>query len=178
MRYIKRQSTNSRGLIGRGVHVTPTDKEVVLDSENVVLVPKGPTEKRPQFPRNGHLRYNTDVNEFEMYQDDAWRQMRFKEPNRDPGIVWQTVGIGDANETVFGPLNSQDPDFPVPIAAQHVIVLVENVLQLPTTNYVLEQSSNGNLNGPNAPYADGWYIVFGSPIPLDKPVTVIHNLDK
>lgn len=170
MRYIKRQSTNSRGLIGRGIHVTPTDREVVLDSENVVLVPKGKTEDRPQFPRNGHLRYNTDVNEFEMYQDDAWRQMRFKEPNRDPGIIVQSLGLGNASETVFGPLNSQDPDYPVPASAAHVLVFVENVYQLPNTNYSLVQNPAGKT--------PGWYLEFASPVDLDKPVTVLHNFDK
>jgi hypothetical protein len=170
MRYIKQQTTNTRGLIGRGIYVKPTDKEVVLDSENVVLVPKGPTETRPQFPRNGHLRYNTDVNEFEMYQDDAWRQMRFKEPYRDPGIVWQNLGNGDTVETIFGPLNSQDPDYPYPIDPRHILVLVENVLQVPITNYDLVQNPVGK--------AEGWYVEFASPVDLDKPVVVVHNLDK
>jgi hypothetical protein len=170
MRYIKRQSTNTRGLVGRGIHVTPTDKEVILDSENVVLIPKGPTEKRPQFPRNGHLRYNTDTDEFEMYQDDAWRKMRFKEPNRNPGIIVQSLGLGDANETVFGPLNSQDLDYPVPVSAAHVLVFVENVYQLPNTNYNLVQNPLGK--------AEGWYLEFASSVDLDKPVTVLHNFDK
>lgn len=170
MRYIKQQTTNTRGLIGRGIYVKPTDKEVVLDSENVVLVPKGPTETRPQFPRNGHLRYNTDVNEFEMYQDDAWRQMRFKEPYRDPGIVWQNLGNGDAYETIFGPLNSQDPDYPYPTDPRHILVLVENVLQVPETNYDLVQNPSGKL--------PGWYVEFASPVDLNKPVVVVHNLDK
>lgn len=170
MRYIKQQTTNTRGLIGRGIYVKPTDKEVVLDSENVVLVPKGPTETRPQFPRNGHLRYNTDVNEFEMYQDDAWRQMRFKEPYRDPGIVWQNLGNGDTVETIFGPLNSQDPDYPYPVDPRHILVVVENVLQIPITNYTLVQNPAGK--------AEGWYVEFASPVDLDKPVVVVHNLDK
>lgn len=170
MRYIKRQSTNVRGLVGRGVHVKATDKEILLDSENVVLVPKGKTEDRPQFPTNGHLRYNTDLDEFELFQDGAWRQMRFKEPNRDPGIVAQTLGNGDAVETVFGPLDSQDPDFPVPVAAAHVLVFIENVYQLPNTNYSLVQNPPGK--------AEGWYIEFASAVDLGKPVTVIHNFDK
>ena len=39
MRYIRRQTTNTQSSgIGRGVHVTPIDKEVVLDSKNSVLV--------------------------------------------------------------------------------------------------------------------------------------------
>jgi hypothetical protein len=171
MRYIKRQTTNTRSLgIGRGVHVTTIDKEVILDSENVVLVPKGRTEDRPQFPKNGHMRYNTDVNEFEVYQDDAWRQLRYKEPNRDPGIVWQNLGNGNASETVFGPLNSQDPDFPYPTEPEQILVFVENVVQIPVTNYDVVQNPAGK--------AAGWYVEFGSPVDAGKPVVVVHNLDK
>lgn len=171
MKYIKRQTTNTRSLgIGRGVHVTAVDKEVILDSENVVLVPKGPTETRPQFPKNGHMRYNTDVSEFEVYQDDAWRQIRYKEPNRDPGIIWQNLGNGDAVETVFGTLNSQDPDFPYPTTPQQILVFVENVVQVPITNYDVVQNPAGK--------PPGWYIEFASPIDAGKPVVVVHNLDK
>ena len=118
MRYIKRQTTNARGIIGRGIYVSAGDKEVILDSTNVMLVPKGTTEQRPQFPKNGHLRYNTTASEFEVYQDNAWRKLRFKEPNRNPGIVVQTLGLGNAINTIFGPLDSQDPDYPIPAAAQ------------------------------------------------------------
>ena len=57
-------------------------------------------------------------------------------------------------------MNSGNTAFPVPSAAQNVIVLVENVFQLSTTNYTLEQSVSGNLTGPNQPYADGYYIKF------------------
>jgi hypothetical protein len=169
MRYIKRQSTNARGVIGRGIYVSAGDKEVILDSTNVMLVPKGTTEQRPQFPKNGHLRYNTDTDELEAYQDDAWRKLRFKEPNRT-GIVVQTLGLGNAVNTIFGPLDSQDPDFPIPPAAQNILVFVENVYQLPNTNYSLIQNPPG--------FASGWYIEFASAVDLDKPVTVLHNFDK
>jgi hypothetical protein len=170
MRYVKRQTTNSRGVIGRGIYVSAVDKEVILDSTNVMLVPKGTTEQRPQFPNNGHLRYNTSADEFEMYQDNAWRKLRFKEPNRNPGIVVQTLGVGNAVKTVFGPLDSQDPDYPIPAAAQNILVFVENVYQLPNTNYSLVQNPTG--------FALGWYIEFASAVDLDKPVTVLHNFDK
>jgi hypothetical protein len=48
--------------------------------------------------------------------------------------------------------------------------MVENVLQIPTTNYVLEQNPSG--------YAAGWYVVFGTAVPTGKPVTIFHNFDK
>ena len=183
MRLLKAQNTNLRNIYGKGVKYD-VDDQVIMDSTNTMLVPKGTTAQRPNTPNDGHVRFNTSVDDdgtvigFEAYYDQKWRRLRFKEPNQNPGIVWQNLGTGDADETVFGPLDSQDPDYPIPEDAQNIIVLVENVVQIPTTNYTLEQSSSGNLAGPNSPYADGWYIVFGTPIPLDKDVTVIHNLDK
>jgi hypothetical protein len=71
---------------------------------------------------------------------------------------------------VFGPLDSQDPDYPIPAAAQNVLVFVENVYQLPNTNYSLVQNPTG--------FSAGWYLEFASAVDLDKPVTVIHNFDK
>jgi len=67
---------------------------------------------------------------------------------------------------VFGPLSK------VPASANNIIVLVENVMQIPTTNFTLEQSASGSLTGPSSPYADGWYLKFTSPVPLAKNVTV------
>ena len=177
MRLIKAQTTNLRSVAGRGVKYDIND-QVILESTNTMLVPKGTTAERPASPNNGHLRYNTEDNQFEAYQNSAWRELRFKEPNQDPGIVQQNLGNGDATETVFGPLASGDADYPVPAAAQNVLVFVENVFQISTTNYTLEQSVSGSLTGPNAPYADGWYIKFTSAPDLAKPITVLHNFDK
>lgn len=174
MRLLKAQNTNLRNIKGKGVKYD-VNQQVILDSTNCVLVPKGTTGERPTSPINGHLRYNTSDNEFEVYQNGAWREIRYKEPG---SITQQNLGNGDATETVFGPLASGDADFPVPAAAQNVIVLIENVFQISTTNYTLEQSVSGSLTGPNAPYADGWYIKFTSAVPLNKPVTVLHNFDK
>jgi hypothetical protein len=171
MKYIKRQTTNARGTgLGRGVHVTTIDKEVILDSENVVLVPKGRTEDRPQFPKNGHLRYNTDHNRFEVYEAGRWDGLRNTAPSSNAPITVQSLGNGDAFETVFGPLNSGDPFYPVPAAAENVLVFVENVYQLPNTNYSLVQNPSGK--------PAGWYLEFASAVDAGKPVTVLHNFDK
>lgn len=179
MRFIKAQTTNLRSIQGRGVKYD-IDDQVILDSTNVMLVPKGTTGQRPTSPSAGHLRYNTTTNQLESYQGASagWREVRFKEPNQDPGITQQNLGNGDATETVFGPLASGDTNYPVPAAAQNILVLVENVFQLSTTNYTLEQSVSGNLSGPNSPYADGYYIRFTSAPDLAKPITVLHNFDK
>jgi len=169
MRFIKRQSTAIRNVAGVGVHVDPTD-QVLLESTNVVLLPKGTTAERPFYPNDGHMRYNTTVDEFEAFQNGAWRKLRFKEPNQNLGIKQQIFSGADSVETVFGPLDSGDTDFPVPAAAQNILVYIENVPQISITNYSLVQNPVGK--------ADGWYVSFGTPPPVGKPVVVLHNFDK
>jgi hypothetical protein len=186
MRLIKAQTTNLRSIYGKGVKYDINDL-VTVDSTNAMILPKGTDAQRPASFINGMLRYNTTDNQIEAYQNGAWREIRFKEPNQDPGIVWQDLGVGNiaADETVFGELNSGDADFLVPASANNIIVLIENVIQIPTTNYTIHQTAEittgGAFEGPNAPYTSsgsGWWIRFTSPVPTGKPVTVIHNLDK
>jgi len=169
MRLLKAQNTNLRSIYGKGVKYDIND-QVIVDSENVMLIPKGTQAQRPNSPTNGHMRYNTDDDQFEVYQNGAWRELRFKEPNQDPGIHQQNLGNGDAVETVFGPLDSTDPDFPVPAAPQNILVFVENVFQISITNYDIVQNPSG--------FPAGYYIEFTSPPDLDKPITVLHNFDK
>ena len=192
MRLIKAQTTNLRSIYGKGVKYD-IDDQIIVDSERAMIVPVGPLTERPgedgvaTSSTAGQVRYNTTDQQLEAYQNGAWREVRFKEPNQDPGIVWQNLGVGNitADETVFGELQSNDSDYPVPASANNIIVLIENVVQIPTTNYTIHQTAEittgGAEEGPNAPYTasdTGWWIKFTSPVPTGKPVTVIHNLDK
>ena len=138
MRLLKAQNTNLRTINGRGVQFDVND-QVFMESTNVMRVPKGTTAQRPTTPENGHLRYNTTDEVFELYENGAWRNVRSAEPFR-PGITQQNIGTGDAVEKIFGPLASGDALFPVPAAAQNVLVFVENVFQIATTNYTLIQN--------------------------------------
>ena len=194
MRLIKQQTTNLRRIqpTSKGVKYD-IDDQVVMVSTRALTVPVGTLAERPgeagvgTSSAIGQVRYNTTDQQLEAYQNGAWREVRFKEPNQDPGIVWQNLGTGNAaaDETVFGELQSNDTDYPVPATVTNIIVLVENVVQIPTTNFTLHQtadiSSGGANEGPNHPYTEsgtGWWIKFTSPVPTGKPVTVIHNLDK
>lgn len=168
MRFLKAQNTNARNIIGKGVRYD-IDEQIVFDSSNSILIPKGTTAERPESPSNGHVRYNTDNDELESYSRGAWRRVRFNEPN-PLGITQQNLGNGDASEVFFGPLDSGDSDFPVPDAAQNILVFVENVFQISGTNYVLTQNPSGLV--------EGYYIEFTSAPDLGKPITVLHNFDK
>ena len=192
MRLIKRQTTNQRSITGKGVQYD-IDDQVIVDSTRAMKVPTGTIDQRPgelgvaTSSAIGQVRYNSTDQQLEAYQNGAWREVRFKEPNQDPGIVWQNLGVGNvaADETVFGELQSNETDYPVPASANNIIVMIENVVQIPTTNYTIHQTSaitsGGAEEGPNHPYTasgSGWWIKFTSPVPTGKPVTVIHNLDK
>lgn len=139
MRLIKAQTTNLRNIYGKGVKYDVNDI-VQLDSDKAMLVPKGTTVERPSSPVDGFLRYNTDDNRFEVYENSAWVGVRSTVPSTTAPITVQTLGFGDAVELFFGPLDSSDPFVPAPVAAQNILVFVENVYQLPTTNYSLTQN--------------------------------------
>jgi len=148
MRLLKAQNTNLRNIYGKGVKYDVND-QVILDSTNAVFVPKGTTAQRPTTPINGHLRYNTDDDRFEVYEASAWYGLRIAAPSNSAPIVQQNLGNGDATITIFGPLDSQDtnPLYTAPAAAQNVLVFVENVFQISTTNYTLEQNPSSTGTG-------------------------------
>lgn len=168
MKFIKRSSLNAKNIKDESVVSFP-DGRVVLGTTNSVLMPKGADADRPASPVNGHVRYNTDSNELEVYQDSAWRKVAYKEPT---GIVQQDLGNGDDVEVYFGPLNSGNTDYPYPelSAPQNIMVFVENVYQISTTNYILEDNPSGKTAGR--------YVKFDAPVPIGKPVTVLHGFDR
>ena len=140
MRYLKRQSTNSRLIAGRGV-VYDQYEQLIIPGTGAILVPKGDTASRPNPAEVGQLRYNTDTRSFEYYEGvpnggNAWKQARFREPVT---VTKQNLGNGDDIEVNFGPLNANDVDFYYPAAPEQVLVMVENVLQIPDTNYSIVQ---------------------------------------
>ena len=148
MRYLKRQNLNRRiandttlysDVANANVYIAPT-------GNGSVVIPVGNTASRPGSPTNGMMRYNTDITtngEVEIYQNGKWRSLRFKEATQ---IIQQNLGAGDGLTTVFGPLNSMYYN-PSNISSdvtsfggQNVLVVVENVIQLATTNYTVIQN--------------------------------------
>ena len=172
MKYLKTKniskwSTNDRALIVYPNGNGPGNR-VVMNAKGGLMLPKGTTAERPQLTSvrqptdaNGTIRYNTSNTSIEAYVGGTWVTVASPVAT---AIAKQTLGPGNGVETVFGPLNtsfvssySASPD--------NIIVLVENVMQISTTNYTVQQSVSGSLTGPGAPYADGWYIKFTSAVP-------------
>jgi len=160
MRYLKRQSLNRRIANDPSLYVDPTAGtiataptiagNVVMSVTNSLVVPIGNTAAQPGSPVNGMIRYNSQTAEFEGYQSSKWRAFKYKEASP---ITQQNLGAGDGVTTTFGPLStSYDPtktSSNVPgsggqsagqFGGQNILVVVENVLQLNTTNYTVVQN--------------------------------------
>jgi hypothetical protein len=154
MRFLKQQNLNKFRRSDHSVY-TDTDGRVEMRTNKTLLLPKGPGVARPIAPENGQIRYNTDIQDIEVYVNGQWRRVRYKEPTE---IIQQNLGYGDYTKQYFGPV------WPIPAAGQNILVLIENVLQIHNTNYTLVQQEGG------------WYIYFDQPPPA-KPITVLHNFD-
>ena len=189
MKFLKQQNIN---------RFNPRDQRLftnqfglaVMNLNGGLRVPQGTEAQRPDPTKgrwpgitstqvgdeyaDGTLRYNIDTNSLECLINGIWEVVRA------PGsaaITKDPAGTGDGVETVFPLLTvptgtSYQADDP---ASNNIIVLVENVWQISGTNFNVYQSVSGSLTGPNAPYADGWYVKFTSPVPLAKPVTVYYG---
>ena len=139
MRFLRRQTLNRRSVYDNTLYVDTTNA-IVMGSQNNLTLPAGPDSTRPVVPVNGMIRYNTTSSDIEVYQGSTWRALRYRESG---SITQQTVGVGDGDTLYFGPLN------PAPIgnaqngyswSGANLLVLVENVLQLHTTNYTVVQN--------------------------------------
>ena len=157
---ISKFSINDRTLIAYPDANGPASR-VVMNSHGGLMLPKGTTSERPQLSgvrqptdANGTIRYNTTTSSIEAYVGGAWEVVRA------PGastVYKQTLGPGDDIETDFGPLAQ------IPSSADNIIVLVENVMQISTTNFTIDYNYLGSGNA---------YIIFSSPIPTGKYATI------
>jgi hypothetical protein len=145
MKFLKTQNISRYGLIDNVFRANPYGR-YIMDGTGALRLPKGTTAQRPQLSgvstpegANGYIRYNTSIDPvtsqqvgLEAYVNGVWEIVRA------PGsttITKQTLGPGDYVDDVFGPLQI------VPSSADNMLVFVENVFQISTTNFLLEQNT-------------------------------------
>lgn len=165
MKFLKTKNISKFSISDRTLIAYPDangpGSRVVLNAHGGLMLPKGTTSQRPQLTgvrqptdANGTIRYNTTTSSIEAYVGGAWEVVRA------PGaatITKQTLGPGNDIDTTFGPLTL------TPSADDNILVLVENVMQISVTNFNLSYNHLGSGNT---------YIVFTSPVPLGKYVTI------
>jgi hypothetical protein len=176
MKYLKTKalskwSTSDRTLIAYPSGVGPGNR-VVLNANGGLMLPKGTTAERPQLTSvrqptdaNGTIRYNTSNSTIEAYVGGTWVTVA---SSLASAITKQTIGPGDGTELLFGPLNTTfAPAYSA--SADNIIVLIENVMQISTTNFTIVQNPAGTPSagfyGGAPTYPTGYYIQFTSPVP-------------
>lgn len=144
MKYVKKQSLNRSSPMNDQFSVT-SDDNIITNSSASLQVPTGLTAQRPSGASlaSGTVRFNTTLNEFEVYNDylnpPVWEVLRTVRP---AVITPQNLGYGNYNDTIFGPL-SYDVDINTP---QNILVFVDNVYQMPTTNYTLIENPTASTS--------------------------------
>jgi hypothetical protein len=145
---ISQFSINDRALIYYPAGNGPGNR-VVINANGGMMLPKGTTAQRPQLTSvrqptdaNGTIRYNTSIPALEAYVGGAW--VTVASPFA-AAITKQTLGPGDGFATIFGPLNATfAPSYAA--SADNILVLVENVMQISSTNFSISQ--NPTSTGP------------------------------
>lgn len=179
MKFLKTKNI-SKFSISDNTYIQNPYGRITIDSTNSMLLPKGTTAQRPDtstIPNmNGAIRYNTDTNTIEGYISGVWTSIRA------PGssaITKQTIGPGDLVETIFGPLNTVPAGTSYLAKADNIIVLVENVMQISTTNFTIVQNPAGTpaaaFYGGAPSYPTGYYLSFADAVPIGKNVTVFYG---
>ena len=142
MRFLRRQTLNRRAVYDNSLYLD-TNNNIVMGTSNTLVLPSGTSSginPRPSVPVNGMMRYNTTSLDIEVRQGDAWRALRYRESG---SITQQTLGVGDGDTVYFGPLTPEPPTISqrgYTWTGANLLVIVENVIQLHTTNYLVEQN--------------------------------------
>lgn len=179
MRYLRKQVLNRRAPYDQRLQID-VNNSVLMSTPTALQLPAGTSTERPINSNrygtsnvadlNGMIRYNTQTNQLEGNQNGIWRAFRFKEATQ---IVSQTLGVGNSIDVLFGPLSPSPPatvESEATWSGANILVIVENVIQIFTTNYSISVDPVG--------YATGSYVLFDSPVPSGKAVTVLHGFDK
>lgn len=141
-----------------------------ISTENVLIksatvtgsmrLPKGLTAERVN-PVSGDIRYNTTTNFIEYYDGTDWRSVAYQQNQ----TITKDSFTGDGIADTFGPLSF------TPAGVNNILVFIQNVFQVGSSNYTLVNSVGGATPPLN-------YIKFGSFPPLGHSIILLHGFDR
>ena len=114
-----------------------------------VVLPRGGSDMRPEYPTFGLIRYNTDLAQIEFFNGTTFVTLAAA-----GGVTYSVDNFtGDGSTAVFTMSEAES-------TAEQIIVFVGSIYQIPTTNYTVD---------------GGFDITFTSAPPDGVPVNVIHS---
>jgi hypothetical protein len=175
MKYIKRLALNKKDQQSNRFAVEADDR-IVTTSKVSLQLPTGATGDRPS-PVNGQIRYNTSINDSEIYNaaglGTGWERVK---TNRQGVITQQNLGTGNYLNTVFGPL-SYDIDITKP---QNILVFQGAAFQIPTVAYSIKLGSNigvtRNTTGPTSVGTDTIVLTSVADVLLGEVITAATGI--
>ena len=178
MRFLKTLTLNRRAIYDSRVALDTGDNLTLADSFTMILPKSSDTVTNPTV---GQMRYNTTSNQVEVYQGvgggATWRALRFKESTQ----INRENYTGDGSSTVFGPLTYQPPtvvESGATWTGNNLIVIVGNVFQVATTNYLIKLGSALGAPYDTPPNDTKYYIEFTSATPgLSTPIVILSGFD-
>lgn len=132
MKFYKRQSLNSHSPQDNTFAVEQ-DGRAIIDTTQSLRLPRGIISQRPTDTVPGQIRQNTELSEIETLVNAVWERNRTVRPGT---ITVQNLGSGNYYSNIFGPLN---PDYQPSYdkSSANIQVYVDNVFQIPETNYTI-----------------------------------------
>jgi hypothetical protein len=171
MKFLKQKNISKFSITDQTLFTNQYGRAVMGLSGGLRL-PQGTTAQRPivtnqvRYPgsstefADGTIRYNLDTNSLEALIAGEWEIVRAPGANT---IRKQTLGPGDGEAEIFGPL-LEIPVLPAGAPFDYnIIVLVENVIQISVDNYdvLFDYLGSGNA-----------YLEFTSPVDAGKSITI------
>lgn len=161
MKFLKQKNISKFGLTDQTLFTNQFGRQVT-NATGGIMLPKGTTAQRPKVSgvkvpngnSNGYLRYNTQTDTIEAYVAGVWQVVSAPAAN---AVQKQTLGPGDADTTIFGPLLSNPPQ------DDAILVIVGNVWQVSVTNFNVLYNYNGS--------GQAW-IEFTSPPPIGADIVI------
>jgi hypothetical protein len=134
MKFYKRKNLDDNNAKNNSFAAT-TNQKLITDLTGSIGVPAGTVAQRPSAasPNLNQVRYNTQLFDLEASVRGTWERVRTVRPAT---IFVQNLGSGNYYSTFFGPLNI-GYQLSYDAGAENIDVYIDNVFQVPYTNYDL-----------------------------------------
>jgi hypothetical protein len=132
MKFYKRQSLDYHNPMSN-TFAAEEDGRLIADTTQSLRLPSGTVTDRPTDTTRGQIRNNTQAFDLETLVRTTWERVRTVRPAT---ILVQNLGSGNYSSNLFGPLNA-GYNLSYVKGAANIQVYVDNVYQIPYTNYDL-----------------------------------------
>ena len=129
---------------------------VVKTGSKAVRLPAATTADATFTPRDGQVRFNTDLGAIQYYYGGSWEA--FSKVGK-VNIVKDSF-VGDGTKVAFGPIAVPHE----PGSESELLVFIGNVFQDPNVSFNIDS-------------ADHYSLIFTSPPSEGSPIVILHNFN-